>query len=101
MHIILIKKLVENLQNAYNRIDNTIQRGDLSNAHRALMTTISSRKLTHRKQVHAISDVLHISRRTVQRYIKRRNMLDDNIENNWVNICRVPQKDRISKDVKR
>ena len=28
-------------------------------------------------------------------------MLDDNIENNWVNTCRVPQKDRISKDVKR
>ena len=28
-------------------------------------------------------------------------MLDDNIENNWLNICRVPQKDSISKDVKR
>ena len=28
-------------------------------------------------------------------------MLDDNIENNWVNICRIPQKDKISKDVKR
>ena len=95
------KTIVENLQNAYNKIDNTTRGGDLSNAHRALMTTISSRKLTHRKQVRAISNVLHISRRTVQRYIKRRNMLDDNIENNWVNICRVPQKDRIFEDVKR
>ena len=28
-------------------------------------------------------------------------MLDDNIENNWVNICRVPWKDRIFEDVKR
>ena len=28
-------------------------------------------------------------------------MLDDNIENNWVSICRVPRKDRISEDVKR
>ena len=28
-------------------------------------------------------------------------MLDDNIENNWVNICRVPQKDRIFEYVKR
>ena len=28
-------------------------------------------------------------------------MLDDNIENSWVNICRVPQKDRIYEDVKR
>ena len=28
-------------------------------------------------------------------------MLDDNIENNWVNICRVPQKDKISEDVRR
>ena len=28
-------------------------------------------------------------------------MLDDNIENNWVNICRVPRKDRIFEDVKR
>ena len=28
-------------------------------------------------------------------------MLDENIENNWVNICRVPRKDRISEDVKR
>ena len=95
------KTIVENLQNAYNKIDNTTRGGDLSNARRALMTTISSRKLTHRKQVRAISDVLHISRRTIQRYIKRRNMLDDSIENNWVNICRVPRKDRISEDVKR
>ena len=31
----------------------------------------------------------------------RGDMLDDNIENNWVNICRVPRKDRISEDVKR
>ena len=69
------------MQNAYNKIDNTTRGGDLSNARRALMTTISSRKLTHRKQVCAISGVLHISRRTIQRYIKRRNMLDDNIEN--------------------
>ena len=95
------RKKVENLQNAYNKIDNTTTRGDLSNACRALMTTISCRKLTHRKQVRAIFDALHISRRTVQRYIKRRNMLDDNIENNWVNIYRVPKKYRISKDVKR
>ena len=58
------------------------------------MTTISSKKLTHRKKVHTISNLLHISRRIVQRYIRRRNMLDENIENNWVNICRVPQKDR-------
>ena len=28
-------------------------------------------------------------------------MLDDNIENNWVNICRVPWKDKIYEDVKR
>ena len=28
-------------------------------------------------------------------------MLDDNIENSLVNICRVPQKDRIYEDVKR
>ena len=95
------KTIVENLQNAYNKIGNTTRGGDLSNARRALMTTISSRKLTHRKQVRAISDVLHISRRTIQRYIKRRNMLDDSIENNWVNICRVPRKDRIFEDVKR
>ena len=27
-------------------------------------------------------------------------MLDDNIENNWVNICRVTRKDRIFEDVK-
>ena len=43
------KIIVENLQNAYNKIDNTTGGGDLSNTHRALMTTISSRKLTHRK----------------------------------------------------
>ena len=45
------KTIVENLQNAYNKIDNTTQGGVLSNARRALMTTISSRKLTHRKKV--------------------------------------------------
>ena len=28
-------------------------------------------------------------------------MIDDNIENSWVNICRIPQKDRIYEDVKR
>ena len=28
-------------------------------------------------------------------------MLDDNMENNWENICRVSQKDRIYEDVKR
>ena len=28
-------------------------------------------------------------------------MLDDKIENKWVNICRVPRKDKISKDVKK
>ena len=43
------KTIVENLQNAYNKMDNTTRGGDLSNARRALMTTISSRKLTHRK----------------------------------------------------
>ena len=43
------KTIVENLQNAYKKIDNTTWGGDLSNAHRALMTTISSRKLTHKK----------------------------------------------------
>ena len=43
------KTIVEKLQNAYKKIDNTTWGGDLSNAHRALMTTISSRKLTHRK----------------------------------------------------
>ena len=43
------KTIVENLQNAYNKVDNTTQGGDLSNARRALMTIISSRKLTHRK----------------------------------------------------
>ena len=52
------KTIVENLQNVYNKIDY------LSNARRALITTMSSRKLTHRKQVYAIYDVLHISRRT-------------------------------------
>ena len=72
----------------------------MSTAYRVLMTTISSRKLTHRKKVHAISDLLHISRRTIQRYIRRRNMQDENIENNWVNICRVPQKDNFFEDVK-
>ena len=41
--------IVENLQNAYKKIDNTTWGGDLSNACRALMTTISSIKLTHRK----------------------------------------------------
>ena len=92
------KTIVENLQNAYNKIDNTTRGG---NAYRELMTTISSRKLTHRKQVCPISYVLHISIRVVQRYIKRINMIDDNIENNSVNICRVPQKDRIFEDVKR
>ena len=65
------------------------------------MTTMSSRKLTHRKKVHEIFDLLHISRRTIQRCIRRRYMLDENIENNWVNICRVPQKDRIYEDVNR
>ena len=95
------KIIIENLQNSYNKIDNTTRGGNLITRHRALMTTISSRKLTHRKQVCAISNLLHISRRIVQRYIKRRNMLDDNIENNWVNICRVPRKDRIFEDVKR
>ena len=43
------KTIVENLKNAYNKIDNTTQGGDLSNVHRALMTTISSRQFTHRK----------------------------------------------------
>ena len=43
------KTIVENLQNAYNKIDNTTRGGDLSNTRRALMTTISGRKLTHRK----------------------------------------------------
>ena len=44
------KTIVENLQNAYNKIDNTTRGGDMSNACRALMTTISSRKLTQRKK---------------------------------------------------
>ena len=82
------KIIVEILQAAYKKIDNTTQGDDLSTVHRALMTTISSRKLTHRKKVRAISNLLHIFRRTIQR-----NMLDENIENNWVNICRVPRKD--------
>ena len=43
------KTIVENLQIAYNKIDNTTRGGDLSTTHRALMTTISIRKLTHRK----------------------------------------------------
>ena len=43
------KTIVENLQNAYNKIDNRTWGDDLSNACRALMTTISSIKLTHRK----------------------------------------------------
>ena len=93
--------IVENLQIAYSKIDNTTRGGNLSIACRVLMATISSRKLAHRKQVHAIYDLLHIYRIIVQRYIRRRNMLDENIENNWVNICRVSQKDRIYKDVKR
>ena len=59
------KTIVENLQNAYNKIDNTSWGGDMSNAHGALMTTISIRKFTHRKQVRAIFDVLNISRRTI------------------------------------
>ena len=59
------KTRVENLQNAYKKIDNTSRGSDLNNAHRALMTTISSRKLTHRKHVCEIFDVLHISRRNI------------------------------------
>ena len=43
------KTIVENLQNAYNKIDNTTRGGDLCNACRAFMTNISIRKLTHRK----------------------------------------------------
>ena len=42
------KTIVENLQNAYKKIDNTTRGDDLSNAHKALMTTISSRKLTQK-----------------------------------------------------
>ena len=91
------KTIVKNSQTTYNKIDNTTRGGDLSIVHRALMTTISSRKLTHRKQVCAISDLLHISRRTIQRYIRRRNMLDNNIENKYVNICRVPKKTKVLK----
>ena len=60
------KTIVKNLQNYCNKIDNTTGGGDLSNACRALMTTIASGKLTHRKQVRAIFDVLDISRRTIQ-----------------------------------
>lgn len=95
------KTIVESFQIACNKIDNTTRVCDLSTARRALITTISSRKLTHIKQVSEIYDLLHISSRTIQRYIRRRNMLDENIENNWVNICRVPQKDKIYEDVKR
>ena len=83
------KTIVENLQTAYKKIDNTTRGGDLSTSHRVLMTTISSRKFTHRKQVRTIFGLLHISRRTIQIYIRRRNMLDESIKNNWVNICRV------------
>ena len=46
---IINKNIVENLQNSYKKIDNTTRGGDLSNARRELMTTISSRKLTHQK----------------------------------------------------
>ena len=53
------KKIVENLQNAYNKIDNTTQGANLRTICRALKTTISSRKLTHRKQVGVISNLLH------------------------------------------
>lgn len=70
---------------------NTTSRGDDSNvARRALMTTISSKRLSHKRQVKAISELLNISRKIVQRYIRRRKMLDENIEMNWVNICRLP-----------
>lgn len=44
------KKIVENLQTTYNKIDNATRGGDLSTTRRALMTTIYSRKLTHRKK---------------------------------------------------
>lgn len=45
--------------------------------------------------------MLNLTRRTIQRYIKRRNFLDENIENYQVNIFQLPQKDRIFEDVGR
>lgn len=57
------------------------------------MTMISSKILSLKKQVHAISQLMKVSRITIQRYIRKRNMLDENIENNWANIYRVPRKD--------
>ena len=45
--------------------------------------------------------MLNLCRRIVQRYIKRRNFLVENIEKNWVNILWFAQKDRIFEDVRR
>lgn len=93
--------IVENLQDTLNLIDTTSRGVDSSVAHRELMTTISSKRLSHKRQFTTISELLYISRKTIQRYIRRRNMLDENIEMNWVNICRLPRKDKISEDLRR
>src|SRR5271156_5760129 len=44
------RTIVENLQDALNDINNSSRGADLSSAHRALMTTLSSRRLTQRKK---------------------------------------------------
>ena len=54
-----------------------------------------------KNQVRAISEMLNLSRRTIQRCIKRRIFLDENIEKKWVNICYLPQKDNFFEDVRR
>ena len=77
--------IIQNLQDALNVVNRADHKGPGSNAaRRALMIMITSKKLTHRNQVRAISDLLKVSLRTVQRYIRKRNMLDMDIENNWV-----------------
>ncbi|XP_059077196.1 uncharacterized protein LOC131876295 [Cryptomeria japonica] len=64
--------VVENLQEALKCIKSTSQTVDLSVAQRALMTMIPSKKLSQRRQTQAIAQLLNVSRRTVQRYVRQK-----------------------------
>lgn len=74
--------IVHNFIDTFNAIDTKSRVVNLSTTWRAVMTMIMRKDLSQKRQVQAISEMFNLSRRTIQRYIQRRNFLDENIDKN-------------------
>ena len=74
---------------------------DISATYRVITTAVVARSTSRNRMVATMSNILHISRKTMHKYTKFRVNIDENDEADcWDLICREAYKDRMEEGIR-